>query len=630
MPASSPTAGASLSDVNAQTGPGSVRGLTKRWLPRSEHADAEPSPGEPLIERILRGRGLAPDRVGTFVDPSLKSLHDPGLLPDVDRASRRMLDAAAAGEPIVIFGDYDVDGVTASSILIHMIRSLVPGADVRGYIPHRVEEGYGLNADAIRALIDEGARLIVSVDCGITAHEPAAVAKQLGVDLIITDHHNPPATMDELPDAFAVVHPRRPDSAYPWGELCGAGVAYKLAWRMATMHAGGRSVSPASRSLLLELLGLAALGTIADVVPLHDENRVIGRFGLTNLAHTRNPGIRALIHASGLDSGKVDAEDVGFRLAPRLNAVGRLGHAREALELLTEAKGSRADELAEQLSRLNSERRAVEQRIVEQACAMAEAEGMAGDDTRAIVLRHPDWHPGVIGIACSRLVEKFGRPVILMQHDGDTCKGSARSIDGFNLHGALEHCAASLTRFGGHDMAAGMACSSDRFDDFRTGVIAYVNERLTAADLVPSVRYDAGVRLGELSVPDVNQIERLAPFGAGNPRVRLRVRGKIAGAPKVFGGRGDHMSVQLLGERSVGVRVVGWNWATHADQIPPGATIEAIVEPKLSDWGGRTSIEPVLVDLRVLDGDASGGVVVRRRPASAHSVGAEAKVPERN
>ncbi len=604
--------------------------MTKRWLPRSPDADAPRSALVPLIERILTVRGHEPGEIAGFVDPTLKQLHDPSLLPDADRAARRILDAAESGEPIVVFGDYDVDGVTASAILIHMIRSLAPRADVRGYIPHRVEEGYGLNPGAVRSLASDGAGLIVSVDCGITAHEPAALARELGVDLIITDHHNPPANPEALPDAFAVVHPRRPGSGYPWGELCGAGVAYKLAWRMATMHAGHRTVSETSRALLLDLLGLAALGTIADIVPLRNENRAIARFGLLNIARSSNPGLRALIHASGLDSDKVDAEDVGFRLAPRLNAVGRLGHAREALELLTEADARRAQQLAEQLSGLNNERRAVEQRIVEQACSMAEAEGMTGDSCRAIVLRHPDWHPGVIGIACSRLVERYGRPVILMQDDGELCKGSGRSIDGFNLHEALEHCSDALSRFGGHDMAAGMACESARFERFSAGVLGFARSRLGPDDMVPSVRYDARADLAELSVRDVDQIGRLAPFGAGNPRVRLRVGGRLSGPPKVFGARGDHASFQLVPPGGPGVRVVGWNWSQHADLIPPGAGVEAIVEPKLSTWGGRTTIEPSLVDLRLEETEDRAGVSMPPRAASPHSVGADANVPDRS
>ena len=576
-----------------------LRGLTRRWLPRSPSASEPIEPGLTLIEHVLCGRGIGASEVDAFLNPSLRGMHDPGLLPDIDKAAARILHAAHEGQRIVIFGDYDVDGVTASAILVQMIRSLVPGASVLGYIPHRVDEGYGINTEAIESLAAEGTQLIVSVDCGITAIEPARAARKLGIDLIITDHHNPPATMGELPDAFAVVHPRRPDSRYPWGELCGAGVAYKLAWRMATMHAGERTVPPQCRAVLLDLLGLAALGSIADIVPLQDENRIIARHGLVNISKSTNAGLRALIRASKLDSDKVDAEDVGFRLAPRLNAVGRLGHAREALELLTEATGRRAEELAQQLSALNDERRKVERAILGQACEMAEAQGMTGPGRRAIVLRHPDWHPGVIGIVCSRLVEKYGRPTILFQHDGQACKGSGRSIAGFNLHAALESCSQHLARFGGHDMAAGMACGETAFDAFRDSFIEHANAQLAEADLVPAVRYDARVMLGQLGTHDVEQFERLAPFGAGNPRVNLRVSGRIGGVPKVFGALGNHMSFQLAGRDGQQCRVVGWNWSEHAHRIPPGAEIEAIIEPKLSRWNGRTAIEPVLVDLRI-------------------------------
>ncbi len=595
--------------------PGYGRGLTRRWVPR---AAERPAPSTlPLVERVLWARGMDDAAAPAFLDPSLQAMHDPGLLPDIDKAARRILDALSARERVVIYGDYDVDGITASAILVHMIRTLDPSADVRTYIPHRIDEGYGINADAIAQLATEGARVIVSVDCGITAVEPATAAAKLGVDLIITDHHNPPASLAELPAAFAVVHPRRPDSRYPFGELCGAGLAYKLAWRLATMHAGGDKASPACRSMLIELLGFAALGTIADIVPLRDENRVITRHGLRQLARPRNEGLRALIHASGLDSEKVDAEAVGFRLAPRLNAVGRLGHAREALELLTEARGKRATDLAETLSSLNEERRRVERNIVDQACRMAEEAGMTAPGVRAIVLAHEEWHPGVVGIVCSRLVEKYGRPTVLMQRDGDVCKGSGRSIDGFNLHGALEHCAAHLERFGGHDMAAGMACRADRLGAFTEAFLGHAKGLLTDDDLVPMVRFDAEADITELGVREAQTLEKLAPFGPGNPRVRLLVRGRVCGQPRMLGARGDHLAFQLGSANGAAARIVAWGWGDKAEHIRSGEAIEAIVEPKLSTWNGSTRVEPVLADLRVLGG---AGMSV----GEVYSVGTEA------
>lgn len=621
-----------------------IRGTTHRWTARTPTEDAPAGSGSPdagprddLVARVLAARGLTDaGSVDCFLNPSLKAMHDPGLIPDMDRAARRLLDALEAGERIVIYGDYDVDGVTASAILVRMVRTLRPDADLHTYIPHRLDEGYGINSGAIGQLAAEGARVIVSVDCGITAIEPALEARRLGVDLIITDHHNPPASLAELPEAFAVVHPRRPDSDYPFGELCGAGVAYKLAWRLATMHAGSDRVSPACRTALVEMLGLAALGSIADVVPLQDENRVIVRFGLDQLARTRHEGLRALIAASRLDSDKVDSDAVGFRLAPRLNAAGRLGHARESLELLTDATGARAAEIADSLSRVNEDRRALERTMVDQACAMAEAAGMTGDDRRAIVLAHTDWHPGVVGIVCSRLVERYARPVLLLQRDGDGCKGSGRSIDGFNLHGALAACAGHLERFGGHDMAAGMGCRADRFEAFAEAFIAHANERLGKDDLARGLRYDTRADIAELSPAAVERLERLAPFGPGNPRVRLLVRGRLVGDPQPLGARGDHlaMTVCALGDAGVagargGVRVLAWNWSKLwsgvAASIRPGAVIEMVVEPKLSRWNGNTRVEPVLADLRVVgSGDGEAGV-----SRADHSVGTVANEPVR-
>ena len=573
-----------------------VRGLTRTWRARSS-SDSQAS----LLDRVLIARGLEAN-ADEFMNPSLRGLHDPKLIPDLERSATRILEAIERKEKIAIFGDYDVDGVTASAILIHTLRSICPQIDLVSYIPHRVEEGYGLNCEAIKSLHADAVSLIVSVDCGITAIEPAKTAKSIGVDLIITDHHNPPASMDDLPDAFAVVHPRRPDSSYPFGELCGAGVAYKLAWHICTLHCDSERVSPELRTVLVEMLGFAALGSIADVVPLIDENRVIVKHGLRQIPHSRNEGLQALIHASGLDSDKIDTEAVGFRLAPRLNAIGRLGHAADALELMTNATGEEARVLATRLSRVNDERKAIGEAIYAQADEMARQAGMCEPDRRAIVLAHDDWHPGVVGIICSRLVERYARPVILMRRDGEICKGSGRSIDGFNLHAGLDGCAEMLIGYGGHDMAAGMRCGSDRFEQFADAFIAFANERLTPEDLVNTARYDSSARVSELTADAVHSLERLAPFGAGNPRVQIRiVNAKLNGPPSPFGRGGNHLSLRVCnhGGGGMGWRVVAWNWARHIEKIPPGAPVELIVEPKISTWNGRVSVEPVLVDLRV-------------------------------
>lgn len=547
-------------------------------------------------------RGISPDQATAFLEPSLKSLHEPSRMPDLDRAAARLLDAVKQREKITIYGDYDVDGVTSTAILFHMLRAIDPSAAVTSYVPHRLEEGYGLNESAIASIAAEGAKVIVSVDCGITAVGPARVARDAGVDLIVTDHHNPPASEGDLPCAYAVVHPRRPGSLYPFGELSGAGVAYKLAWRLATMHAGSEKVSPAMRSLLIELLAFAALGAVADAVPLIGENRVLVRHGLGRVKSSPVEGLRALVEASGLAGESISADDAGYLLAPRLNACGRLGHAREAVELFTTATGDRAREIAGQLSRLNDQRKALEQRMTDEAAELAESAGMTGTDRRAIVLAHESWHAGVIGIVCSRLVDRFGRPTLLLQRREGECHGSGRSIDGFSLHGALCACHEHLLSYGGHDMAAGLRVSDARFPAFAEFFINVVNQRLAASDLGKSIAIDAVARLDELSLSTVQTLERLQPFGRGNPRPRLLLhRARLAAPPQPLGSTGKHIALRLEepGRAGPTLRVVGWRWGEHAPRLARGMTLDLVVSPKLSEWQGRVNVEAELEDLSV-------------------------------
>lgn len=582
-----------------------VRGLVGIWKRRSP-VDISPAHAgtirRPLVERVLDARGLAPgpDR-DAFLDPSLKHLHDPSCIPDLDRAAARLLDAARSAERIAIYGDYDVDGITASAILWHTLRTIAPGCDIITYVPHRLEEGYGLSVDAISELASRGVKVIVSVDCGVTAVAPAARARELGIDLLITDHHNPPATVAELPDAFAVVHPGRPDSSYPFKMLAGAGVAYKLAWRLCTMACGASRVREDLRELLVDLLALASLGTVADVVPLVGENRVLCRFGLARIRHSRFAGLNALVSASGLDGEKVQAEDVGFKLGPRLNACGRMGHAREAVELLTTADGARAREIAEQLCRLNDQRRATEREIFERAAAMAEAAGMHRDDTRAIVLAHESWHAGVVGIVCSRLVERFHRPTILLaMHDGE-CHGSGRSIEGFQLADALSRCAALLKSHGGHDMAAGLKLDASRLAEFTGHFVSIANAQIDPARLVGTVSFDTDAQFDELTAENVRSLDKLAPFGQANPAPRIRLRGlRLAEHPQAFGAGAKHAGLRVKSAASGRtLRMVGWNLAARLAGLRSGAAIDAIVAPRVSAWSGQ--VEPEIHDVRSAD-----------------------------
>jgi single-stranded-DNA-specific exonuclease len=434
----------------------------------------------------------------------------------------------------------------------------------------------------------------------VTAVEPAQAALALGVDLIITDHHNPPASMDALPRAYAVVHPRRPDSAYPFGDLCGAGVAYKLAWRIATLAAGSARVGEESRALLIELLGLAALGVIADVVPLQGENRVIARYGLSRIKHSRIPGLRALVQASGLDGDNVDADDVGFRLGPRLNACGRLGHAREAVELLTTAQGERAPEIAQALTRLNDQRRATEHAIFEDAAARAQAAGMTGPDRRAIVLADRAWHAGVVGIVCSRLVERFHRPAILLSESEGVLHGSGRSVEGFSLHNALEQCRDHLLTFGGHDMAAGLKLHAAGLPSFVDSFTGVANRAIAPDDLHSVTTYDCNAALEELTPDAVRALAALGPFGRANPEVRLRLPSvRVCTRPEVFGSQSRHASFHVAAAGGPPIRLVGWRWADRIADLARGQTVDVLLTPRLSAWGGRIAVEPHLVDVRI-------------------------------
>src|SRR4051812_154068 len=471
----------------------------------------------PLLAQILLNRGVVEaQECQDFLRPSLKGLADPGLIPNLKYAAERIARAIRDREKIVIYGDYDVDGITATSILWHAIRLL--GGEVDAYIPHRIEEGYGLNPEALSQICDGGAKVIVSVDCGVTAVEQAKVACERGVDLIITDHHEwhceriepetgragEPATNSAgspilplsdsirpiLPECFTVVHPRLPGSTYPNPHLCGAGVAFKLAWGVGLAMSGGDKVSAEFRAFLVEATALAALGTIADVVPLVGENRILAHWGLGGLKQSQLKGIQALIASAGLTGQQLDSYHVGFLLAPRLNACGRMGHAREAVEMLTRADETRANEIAVYLEKQNRERQAMERRILEQALEQVALNGFDQDDCRAIVLGGEGWHAGVIGIVASRLVDRLHRPTVMIATTNGHGQGSGRSIPGFNLARALEACGEHLEAFGGHEMAAGLKIATPKLPEFREAFCRHATEVLSAEQMVPELELE--------------------------------------------------------------------------------------------------------------------------------------------
>lgn len=569
--------------------PETTRGWTKRWkLPGVTRR-----PGDPLMDSVLHARGIHDP--AAFLTPSLMQMHAPSLMPGLDTAATRILQAIRSRESVVIYGDYDVDGVTASAILVHACRALDPEwaeQHLTTYIPHRVEEGYGINSAALKEFARSGVNVVVSVDCGITAIEPATAAAELGLCLIITDHHN---FEPKLPEAHALVHPGLPGSAYPYRDLCGAGVAYKLAWRLCEMSSNSERLPDSLRKLLIDLLAFASLGTIADVVPLIDENRAIARFGLSRVRNSGFLGLQALVHASGLDGEKIDAEDVGFKLAPRLNAVGRLGHAKQALELFTTDDPERAALIARSLSQVNDQRREREREIFEAACELVSQQGFDKPDKRAIVLAG-DWHPGVIGIVASRLVERFGRPTILLSTQAELLKGSGRSIDGYNLHAALGRSEVHLTRFGGHDAAAGLALEREQLEPFTESLLADAHERLAPEELAQAIEVDLEAHCSELTPAAVRSLDALKPFGRSNPPVRVLLRGvQITAPPETFGQRGAHLALRLAHDGTRPLRAIAWRWGDKRSDLIVGSRIDVVVRAEISSYTGQ--VEPVIEDI---------------------------------
>ncbi len=549
-----------------------------------------------LVAQLLINRGLTDeDAARTYLKPKLTDLHDPETLGGVAPAAARIARAIREGEPITLYGDYDVDGMTGTAILYRGLRLV--GAKVDYYIPHRIDEGYGLNTAAVDAVADRGGSLLVTIDCGITAVDCAAHAARRGLSMIITDHHTPP---DTLPAADAIVHPTI-DPAYPNGHLCGAGVALKLMWQVFREHQGTRRVDDALKGFLLDATCMAALGTIADVVPLVGENRAIAMFGLRGLPSTQHPGLQSLIAAAGLTGRAVGAYDVGFMLAPRLNAAGRMGHAVDAADLLI-----RPEELddcaaaAAELTKLNTLRQTTERQIFAEAAERVVQLGMDRDDRRVIVLADERWHGGVIGIVASRLVGRFGRPAVLIALDRRTGRGhgSARSIEGYHLARALDACGEHLLSSGGHAMAAGLRVAADRVEAFTEALTAHAAAAITPEMLRPVLPVDAEITLGELSLPIARQIEQMAPFGAGNPPVILALRdATLHAAPRRMGRRGDTLGL-LLSEGRTRVRCVGFGMGDVADRLAGVRSVDVAGEPTIDEFRGYTNVTLRLKDIR--------------------------------
>ena len=577
-----------------------ARTLAKKWLIRPADGRSDKLAAElgvsPTTAQLLINRGLDEQgRAMSFLRPKLTDLIEPLRMPGIAPALERLKSAIKNKEKITIYGDYDVDGITGVAIMWQLLSLL--GADADYYIPHRIDEGYGLNTEAITSLARAGSKVIVTVDCGITAHQSAELAGQLGVDLIITDHHTPTAT---LPRAAAIVHPAM-DASYPNQDSSGAMVAFKLAWATAGLfNGGGGRLSPDLRDFMLNAASLAAMGTVADIVDLRGENRILTSYGLKSLRDCKMPGIMALIETAQLRDKKLDSFDIGYRLAPMLNAAGRMGHARLAVELLTGQNPTRAMQIAEYLKSQNEERQRCERKIFKQACEMVVSRGLNHPDNRSIVLCCPDWHIGVIGIVASRLVDKFHRPTVMLsqQGDGDIVQGSARSVHGFCVLSAIKNCSEHLLNFGGHKMAAGVVMQADKLQVFTESFESYTRQRLSEADLTETIHIDALTELGRLKQPVVSELQMLAPFGEGNPAPLFATKGlRLAGPPKRVGVAGDHLQL-IVTDNTATLRCIGFGMGRLEKKLLEQDFFNAVYQPQINLYNGNSSVELVIEDIQ--------------------------------
>ena len=538
-----------------------------------------PSAMPRLLHTLLLKRGISSlEEAERFLNPDAENLHDPFLLSDMRAATEIIKDAVAKNEKICVYGDYDVDGVCASAILTLYLKSI--GANCGVYLPSRHQEGYGLNADAIDKLAAEY-KLLVTVDCGITARELTEQAKRRGMRVIITDHHRPEG---ELPDC-PVINPLL--NNYPFGYLCGTGVAFKLVYAL-----GGRRAA-------MEHLDLAALATIADIVPLKDENRIIAALGLKRMNEALRPGLRALLKVSGMEGKYINAGNVAFQLTPRLNAGGRIGDAKRAYNLLTSLDESECESLAEELNNENTLRKTLELE------AIAECEKQLADfdftANRVIVVHGEGWNPGVIGLVASRLTEKYHYPAVVLTRDEDSYTGSCRSIDGVDIHDALSAVQSLLERFGGHRMAAGLKLKSENLNEFKLRLNEFIKATAPESVFMPRIEYDADIEINELDEKSVRTLEALAPFGCDNPAPMLRLRSKIAEA-RAVGTDNAHLKLSI-GEDDTLLPGIWFRNGHLAGRLPQRADI--LFAPSINVYRDNITVQADVKDIAAADIEAA-------------------------
>lgn len=552
----------------------------------------------PVIAQLLASRGITdPKQIEKFLAASMLDLRDPALLPNMEQGAQTVFKAIEDGKKIQVFGDYDCDGMSGTAILVNGLKMI--GGDVGYFIPNRLEDGYGLNADAIQSLHQRGTQLIITVDCGVASLDEVDLANSLGIDIVVTDHHE---MKDRLPEAKAIIHPKLDGGQYPFHGLCGAGVALKLIWSIFRLASGSEKVKPELREFLVEALGLASIGTVADVVPLLDENRIIVKHGLKSLLKSSKKGVQSLLRVTKLnEKPELESEDIGFGIGPRLNAAGRLGQAQLGVELLTTESSERANSLAEYIDGLNSSRDSLERSVYLAATKQIKEQFDAEEDA-AFVLDGTGWHAGVIGIVAGRIAEKYHRPTVIISWDKLGMKpglGSGRTAGNIRLNEAFQNCSESLISHGGHAAAAGLKIDKSDIDDFRANFVEYCSAEQTPDDLSPLIRIDAEVFLPQLTLQTMQQLNAMAPFGQANPRPRFcATQLTLAGPPKTMGGGDRHLTFNVS-QHGRNFRVVAFGKGEMKNELEnAGGEIDLVFQPVINEFRGYKKVELHMVDWR--------------------------------
>ncbi|MDQ0339529.1 single-stranded-DNA-specific exonuclease [Caldalkalibacillus uzonensis] len=534
-----------------------------------------------LVAKVMAARDWDVEQARQFMDVDNQTFHDPFLMDGMAEAVERIQEALLNDEKIRVYGDYDCDGITSTVIMYKTLSGL--GASVDYYIPNRFSEGYGLNKAAIDKAKAEGIQLLVTVDTGISGREEIAYATQLGIDVIVTDHHQPPP---ELPECLAVINPKKPGCSYPFKDLSGAGLALKMAQALLD-------------DIPLELVDIAAIGTIADLVPLVDENRLIAYHGLKVLNHTQHVGLQVLIEQAGLGDASVDEQHVGFALGPRLNSCGRLASADTAVQLFLTNDRGQATAIVQEMEKLNTERQRLVQQIVQEAKALIETD-YPHSKPKALVVASEGWHEGVLGIVASKLVEHYYVPVVVLTIDAESglAKGSARSIEGFDIYQALSTCREWLPHFGGHPMAAGLSLAAEHIPYIRTRLDQLAEQWLSEEDLQPATRIDILCTASELTLEAIEQLRRLAPFGEGNPKPVLLLEQLSIQELRQVGTDGQHLKC-VFHQEDTYLETIGFGWGEIAHQISPAAKVNLIGEASINEWNGQRKPQIMMTDLEV-------------------------------